>query len=260
MSGLGVSNPSARLWSNSVAHTTNNAISSARRISPRFCQRHDGGGPVRGGVSRATIACALARSSSLRTATRIQPTHPAAPRSCSSRIVARIPSPSSAMRMPWAQAIDWVWSRFFIAGTASRLSPTQPECADSRGVGGRILLEIVPHVPDRTVIARIDCGLTVVLPPDRVDLRRLAFYKHGLVQGENTKRIAGQPAGEALTGKIGRAPERIPDADIALAVDGRTRHPAIETVGCVGALLPEAQTAVRSDHELIPAHPATERL
>ena len=58
---------------------------------------------------------------------------------------------------------------------------------------------------------------------------------------------------------MGRAAERIADPDVALAVDGRTRHPAVETVRRVGALLAYPQRSVRRDRELVPPHAAAER-
>src|SRR4029077_21083007 len=57
-------------------------------------------------------------------------------------------------------------------------------------------------------------------------------------------------------GKGGPAPEGKPDRVFAEPIDGRARHPAVELIRSVGALLVEADAALAVDPELVPAHAA----
>src|SRR5207249_1144576 len=78
------------------------------------------------------------------------------------------------------------------------------------------------------------------------------------VQRENAERVASQPRGEPLPGKIGRATERIADPDVALAVDGRAGHPAIVAVRSVGTLLMQPDTTIWDNGQLVPPHATAE--
>src|SRR4030095_7122669 len=71
------------------------------------------------------------------------------------------------------------------------------------------------------------------------------------------KRIVRKPTGESLAGEVRRPAERIADADVAVLVDRRTGHPAIELIGRVGALLPQRYRAIASTNlQLVPPHAA----
>src|SRR3972149_9146152 len=88
----------------------------------------------------------------------------------------------------------------------------QPERADPRRVGSRARLYVVPDVPDRAVVARIDRRLRVVLPAHR-RLRRLSFDEDRFLQRQLSLRIGCKPPGKPLPWKVARAAEGVPDAD-----------------------------------------------
>ena len=54
--------------------------------------------------------------------------------------------------------------------------------------------------------------------------------------------------------------EGVPNTDVAVAVDCRTRHPTIEPTGRIGALLPKPYRAILIYREFIPAHTTAPRL
>src|SRR5262245_25584360 len=112
----------------------------------------------------------------------------------------------------------------------------QPERSDAARVARRILLEVVTDVPDRTVVARVDRRLRIILPPHHA-LRGFAFDQHRFAKRQLPRRVAGESAGESLADIVVAATERIADADVAELVDRRAGHPAVEAIGRVRALL-----------------------
>src|SRR5688572_5827453 len=81
--------------------------------------------------------------------------------------------------------------------TTSRWSPAagHTKSTDAARVVRRVFLHVVADVPDRAVVARVDGGLRVVLPPQRIRLRCLAFHEDRLVQGESPLRVVRETAG-----------------------------------------------------------------
>src|SRR4029450_7585066 len=71
--------------------------------------------------------------------------------------------------------------------------------------------------------------------------------------------MAGEPGGEPLARKIRPAAERIADRDVALAVHRRARHPPVEAVRRIRALLVQRHLAPFVDPELVPADAAAAR-
>src|SRR5262245_40100254 len=88
----------------------------------------------------------------------------------------------------------------------------KPERADLAGVVWGVLLEVVPHVPDRAVVARIHRGRRVILPAHR-GLDALAFDEDRFLQGHLSQWIVGQPRGKALTGELRGAAVRVAERD-----------------------------------------------
>src|SRR5438105_3980894 len=104
-------------------------------------------------------------------------------------------------------------------------SINQPKRPDPRRIANRVLLQIVPHIPYRPVVRRVDGRLGVVLPTHAV-LRSLAFREYGLFEGQLPRWIARQPPGEPLAGEVRASPERVADTDVAVPVHRRAGHPA----------------------------------
>src|SRR5687768_6994229 len=111
------------------------------------------------------------------------------------------------------------------------------EGADACRVRRRTLLVIVAHVPDRAIVGRVHRRLRVIFPAIGVRLRSFSLDENRLAKRKNTWRIRCKTRGEALPGKVRCAAERIADPYVAALVDRRTRHPAVEAVRCVRALL-----------------------
>src|SRR5262249_43404014 len=109
----------------------------------------------------------------------------------------------------------------------------QTERADPARIGIGALLQIIADVPNCAVVARVDGGLRVVLPPQRV-LRALAFGEYRLAERQQARWIVRQSPREALPGKVRRAAERVADPDVPVAIDRGTRHPAEEPIRRVG--------------------------
>ena len=63
------------------------------------------------------------------------------------------------------------------------------ERPDARRVVHRALLQVIAHVPDRAVVARVHRSLRVVLPAQRAELRGLALDEHRLTQDKQTNGI-----------------------------------------------------------------------
>src|SRR5262245_2108852 len=119
------------------------------------------------------------------------------------------------------------------------LSPAaarQPECADLARVVGRVLLDVIPDVPDGAVVGRIHRGRRVVLPTHR-GLNSLAFDQDRFLQRHLSWWIVGEPCCEALTGELRCSTIRVAKRDVAVAVDGRAGQPTEVAVGGVSPLL-----------------------
>src|SRR5262249_11551716 len=134
----------------------------------------------------------------------------------------------------------------------------QPEGADLRGIRVEALREIVADIPDRTVVARIQRGLRVVLPSQRV-LRRLSLDQDRLAQREKAGRIGREPSRKALAGKVRRSADGVADCDVPGAIDRRARHPAEVPVRRVRSLLVPPDGALYVDPELVPSDAAPAR-
>src|SRR5262245_12401849 len=114
---------------------------------------------------------------------------------------------------------------------SSTAAPGHPERADSRRIARRALLQVVADVPHRAIVGWIDRRRRVILPPERGRLRRFAFHEYGLLEREDARGIGALAPGEPLSREMRRAAERVADADVAEAIDRRTRHPPVEPVG-----------------------------
>lgn len=88
----------------------------------------------------------------------------------------------------------------------SALASRHAKRADPARVAGRAFLDVVAHVPDRTVVARVDRRLCVVFPTHRV-LGSFAFHQHGLLQRQLAERVLREPAGKPLPGEVRRPSE-----------------------------------------------------
>src|SRR6266851_9546667 len=141
-------------------------------------------------------------------------------------------------------------ARISTAGQANRSYPGR--------IGRGVFFDIVPDIPDGAVVDRIHGGLRVVLPAHQ-RLRRLALDEHGLSKRQRAARIARQARGQPLAGIIRRTAKRVSDRDVAAPIDRGARHPAIEAVGGIRALLVQAHLPIVLDPEFVPAHAAAPR-
>ena len=107
---------------------------------------------------------------------------------------------------------------------------------------------------------RIDGRLRVVLPAQRVLLRRLSLGEDRFLQRQLAERIAGEPAGEALAGEIRRAAERVADADVAVASIAGLAIQRKNASGAIRALLVQrrrrAFLSTRNSYQRTPPPPA----
>src|SRR6185437_8036474 len=116
---------------------------------------------------------------------------------------------------------------------AARQSPG----ADPRRISRLAGLQVVPDVPERTVIARVQGQRRVVLPAQCIRLRSLSISQHRLVQSQRARLIARQPRREPLPRKVRAVAEGVAHRDITLLVHAGTRHPAEATVRRIRPLL-----------------------
>src|SRR5258706_8743053 len=130
------------------------------------------------------------------------------------------------------------------ARTFPSAAARQPERADARRVVGRALLHVVADIPYGAVVARVDRGLRVILPPQRRHLRRLALDEHGLAHREDAERVAHRTPREALTGEVGTAAEGVADPDAARLVYARATHPSKLTIRRERGLLPDGERTI----------------
>src|SRR5258708_3242108 len=133
----------------------------------------------------------------------------------------------------------------------------KPEGANARGVILRILLEIVPYIPERSVVRRIYHGISIIFPAQGIGLRSLPFRKDPFAKTHDARGVTRKAAGESLPGKLSLPPKRIADPDVAFFVRRDPRQPAPVPTGCVCALLIEAEPVMPSASKLIPAYAAT---
>jgi tricorn protease len=87
------------------------------------------------------------------------------------------------------------------------LRPRHSKATDTRRIVRGPLLEVVTDVPDRAVVARVDRGLRIIHPPQRVRLCGLSFDENHLVQRQDAQRIVREPPREALAGEVRRPTE-----------------------------------------------------
>src|SRR5207302_5873058 len=104
---------------------------------------------------------------------------------------------------------------------------------------------------DRAIVGGIDSRLRVVLPPQRVGLRRSAFRENRLGQNELAGRIARQTPRETLAREMGQAAERVADPQIARGIQRRARHPAEAAARGIRALLIQLHASVALNLELV---------
>src|SRR5262249_52510778 len=138
----------------------------------------------------------------------------------------------------------------------ARVRVRQTKGTDTRRIVRCTFLQVITHVPNGAVVARIDRGLSIVLPAVRVRLRRFAFHQDRLTYRQLAKWIVRESAREALARKVRVAAERVADADVALGVDGRASHPAVQAVRSESALLVELDIAFLVQSEFVPTNTA----
>src|SRR5215469_5103071 len=127
------------------------------------------------------------------------------------------------------------------------------EGPDLCGVGGSAGFQVVAYIPEGAIVAGIDRGGGIVFPSERCGLRRFAFRENRFMQRHDSRRIRGHSCRETLTRKMGRSAIRITDSDIPIAIHTDASHPAIETIGGIGALLEKQRLAFGVQSNLIPA-------
>src|SRR5690348_4909699 len=79
------------------------------------------------------------------------------------------------------------------------------------------------------------------------------------MESKQSLRIACPARRKSLAGKVRRSSERIADSNVALAVQGDAAHPAIKSIGSIGALLKQVRFAFPIQTELVPAKTAAPR-
>jgi hypothetical protein len=105
----------------------------------------------------------------------------------------------------------------------------------------------------------MDEDIGKVLLAQAARLRSMAFSQHRFVEGELALRVVSYARREALAGEIGRAAERIADADVAFAVHGRVSQPTVESAGGIRRLPVQLGVALFVQAELVPANAAAVR-
>src|SRR5262249_768820 len=116
--------------------------------------------------------------------------------------------------------------------------------------------DVLIGVPEGAVIGRVDRDAAVVAPAreaERPGLRAGSGDDRALPLGHRPRKITGQPSGVADL-RVGRAAgEAKAQAHIAGLIHGEAAHPAVVSVGRIGALLKDRGGRARAP-DLVPAN------